>query len=306
MHGPVQHHLYAHGTGSATGDVGKEIVGTGIAVEYARGALSVGHMPRAAKRTLGKQARTLLARRCQVFQPVVSLLYFLEKTVCPLLHTEEHAIHPYPLGTCQRRHFHVVGTLHDGDAHLLQSSVAALTLVGGRHEQVGLEVHYLLYVHGIARSQVANLPLGNSLLETGVPEVFRVEDATDVLRNTQFLQQCRVSGRVDGGAPYGHLHTDAPQQGGGIPWVADVYAHDISTPYGTHMPGMAQGQGVSLRGLARPAVGARTEEHARKDYRTKVFHIAIHRFIVCKFTPFSFNCFPCLVFYDIFINFARK
>jgi hypothetical protein len=37
---------------------------------------------------------------------------------------------------------------------------------------------------------------------------------------------------------------------------------------------MAQGQSVALYGLARPAVGARTEEYARKDYRPKVFHIA--------------------------------
>ena len=37
---------------------------------------------------------------------------------------------------------------------------------------------------------------------------------------------------------------------------------------------MAQGQSVALYGLARPAVGARTEEYARKDYRPQVFHIA--------------------------------
>jgi hypothetical protein len=37
---------------------------------------------------------------------------------------------------------------------------------------------------------------------------------------------------------------------------------------------MTQGQSVALYGLARPAVRARTEEYARKDYRPKVFHIA--------------------------------
>ena len=263
-------------------------------------------MPCAAQRALGEQARTLLACRCQVFQLVVSLLYFLEKAVCQLFYTEEHAIHPYPLGTCQRRHLHVVGTLHNGYAHLLQSSIATLALVGRRHEQVGLEIHHLLYIHGIACTQVADITLGDVLLEPGVPEVFGVEYASDVLTYPQFLQQCRMRGRVYGGTLYGNFYPDASKQGGSIPRVAYVYAHDICALYGTHMPCMAQGQGVSLHGLARPAVCARTEEHARKDYRPKVFHSAVHRFVVCKFTPFSFNCFPCLVFYDIFINFARK
>ena len=234
------------------------------------------------------------------------MLYGRKEAVRTLLRTEEKSVYPYPLGTCQGRYLHIVGTLHDGYAHLLQAAVTTLTFVWRRHKQVGLEVHYLLYVHGIAHAKVADTSFGNGLFQLLMLQVLGIEQASYPVCLSQLCQQGGMCGRVYGSPLHRHLHPYAPERGACVPRVADVYADNVPLPDGADIACMSQGQGVAFQRFARPAIGARGKKKARKDYRPKVFHEVVHRLIACKFTPFSFNCFPRLVFYDKFTNFAGK
>ena len=83
----------------------------------------------------------------------------------------------------------MIGTLHYGYAHLLQAAVTTLTFVWRRHKQVGLEVHYLLYVHGIAHATVADTAFGNGLFQLGMLQVLGIEPASYPVCLSQLCQQ---------------------------------------------------------------------------------------------------------------------
>ena len=197
----------------------EDVFCAGILIEKACGALSAWYMPCSAIGALGQQAYLIALLAGQGFQFMVFLFHLFKETVCSLFHTKEHTIHSNPFGSCQRRYLHVIGAFHDGYVHLLQTSVSALAFVWRRHQKVGTEVHYLLYVDGIAIAQIANISRREPLVQIFVGKIVHIKDTTDMLSHTQFLQQGSMRGAIHGSILYGCLHADASQDSGGVPWI---------------------------------------------------------------------------------------
>ena len=109
--------------------------------------------------------------------------------------TVQQAIEAHPLGTAQRRRFHVLSTLHDGNVYLLQLTIAATVLERRQQQGIGVQVDNLFDdgTHTIAT--VHDATRGDTLLHVRCLDVLQVGHT----RHTRFTMQHREQRAMDRG-----------------------------------------------------------------------------------------------------------
>ena len=118
-----------------------------------------------------------------------------KKAVGLVFATVQQAIEAHPLGTAQRRRFHVLSTLHDGNVYLLQLTIAATVLERRQQQGIGVQVDNLFDdgTHTIAT--VHDATRRDTLLHVRCLDVLQVGHT----RHTRFTMQHREQRAVDRG-----------------------------------------------------------------------------------------------------------
>ena len=133
----------------------------------------------------------------------------MEETVGFVALAKEQSVETHPLGTRQRRCFHILGTLYDGYAYLLCLAVAAGVLEGRQHDDLWLHVHNLLDYGIQTVAAVNDVSLLDLQLYVGQLNVLRVGHTHNAATQPQLREQGAMDGREDGSPLNGNFNHGA-------------------------------------------------------------------------------------------------
>ena len=122
-------------------------------------------------------------------QRLIVLIYNLEEAVGLVVFAEEQSVELHPLGTGQRRRFHIFCTFYERDVDILEFAVAATILEGREHDDVGLDVDDALDGGIHATTAVGNMSFAHALLYVRNLDVLQVGNGGDALAEPERREQ---------------------------------------------------------------------------------------------------------------------
>ena len=175
--------------------------------QLSEGALATRHIPHATSHLINDD-RWLTSVFClltphKLLQRIIAAIDNGKKTISLLLATKEHTIESQPLGTGQRRGFHILSTLDDGDADLLQTPIATTVLERRQEECVRPLVDDLLHHRTHALANIRNPSCLYLILNPRNLDILQISHARDTVLLVKRHQHGAMNRRKHDGTTQG-------------------------------------------------------------------------------------------------------
>ena len=112
-----------------------------------------------------------------------------KKAVGSLFLAKQHSVEFHPFSTCQRRCFHIFGTLHKRHVYLLQFAITATVLKRRQQNNIRLDINDFLDHRIHTAAAIGNPPLAHLLLNIGNLDILKVGNTHNTVGTSYRRQQ---------------------------------------------------------------------------------------------------------------------
>ena len=173
---------------------GKRIMGGCIAKHHGNRTSSAGNVPRATCYALGKYRRGGSGATSRFFQTEIVALYYGKERIGAFFTAKKQTVKLHPFCAPERRSFHIIGTLDDGNTRFVESPISTTVLKGRKQQHIGFSLDNFLHVGRHSVAAIGHTSIGNPRFNLRQQHILQVAYAANGIQLTEHLQECSVSG----------------------------------------------------------------------------------------------------------------